>query len=276
MILNFTKMHGLGNDFVIIDAINQQFTLTEDICRHIADRRFGIGCDQILLVEPAKLPDTDFHFGIFNADGSEAGACGNGARCFAQFIRRKGLSKLQSVRVGTSTATIILRYLENHQIEVDMGMPSFDPATIPFVADQQADQYPLDIEGEQYAISAVSMGNPHAVLMVGDTDLAPVERLGPLIERHQRFPERTNVGFLQVISPNETKLRVFERGSGETLACGSGACAAVAAGRLLGLLEEEVVVHLRGGDLVIKWSDQGSTVLMRGPAETVYEGAIEI
>ncbi|MCG7997149.1 MAG: diaminopimelate epimerase [Candidatus Thiodiazotropha taylori] len=276
MILNFTKMHGLGNDFVVIDAVNQQFTLNEDICRHFADRRFGIGCDQILLVEPAKLPETDFHFRIFNADGSEAGACGNGARCFAQFIRRKGLSNLESVRVGTSTAVIILRYLEDNQIEVDMGEPSFDPATIPFVADQQADQYPLQINGEQYTICAVSMGNPHAVLMVGDTDLAPVERLGPLIERHERFPQRTNVGFLQVVSPSEVKLRVFERGSGETLACGSGACAAVAAGRLIGLLEEEVVVHLRGGDLVIKWSEQGSTILMRGPAETVYEGAIEI
>ncbi|MCG7983950.1 MAG: diaminopimelate epimerase [Candidatus Thiodiazotropha lotti] len=276
MMLNFTKMQGLGNDFVILDAINQQFTLNEAICRHIADRRFGIGCDQILLVEAAKSPDTDFHFGIFNADGSDAGACGNGARCFAQYIKRKGLCDLDSVRVGTSTSTIILRYLENNQIEVDMGEPSFEPATIPFIADQQADQYPLEVNGDQYNISAVSMGNPHAVLMVGDTDLAPVERLGPLIERHERFPQRTNVGFLQVISPCEVKLRVFERGSGETLACGSGACAAVAAGRLLGLLEEEVVVHLPGGDLVIKWGEQGSTVLMRGPAETVYEGAIEI
>ncbi|MEJ2619457.1 MAG: diaminopimelate epimerase [Candidatus Thiodiazotropha sp.] len=276
MKLNFTKMHGLGNDFVVVDAINQEFTLTSDICCHIADRRFGIGCDQILLVEPAKSPDTDFHFRIFNADGSEAGACGNGARCFAQFIKHNGLSESQTVRVSTSSTSIILRYVEDNQIEVDMGMPSFAPATIPFIADQQADQYPLEIKGDVYTICAVSMGNPHAVLMVTDTDLAPVEQLGPLIENHPRFPQRTNVSFLQIINSRETKLRVFERGCGETLACGSGACAAIVAAHRLGLLDEEVVVHLRGGDLVIKWSGPGSTVLMRGPAETVFEGAIEI
>jgi diaminopimelate epimerase len=276
MIVNFTKMHGLGNDFVVIDAINQKITLTESSCRHISDRRFGIGCDQILLVEPAKLPNTDFHYRIINADGSDAGACGNGARCFAHFVRQKQLCDLQTIRVGTSSGSIVLRHLENNLVEVDMGVPDFEPQNIPFIAEQKTEQYTLEAAGEQHTISAVSMGNPHAVMLVADSDFAPVEKLGPLIERHQRFPERTNVGFLQVVNPAEIKLRVFERGAGETLACGSGACAAVAVGRQLGLLDEKVIAHLRGGDLVIEWSGEDSTVLMRGPAETVYEGAIEI
>ena len=276
MILQFTKMHGLGNDFVIIDAVNQKASLSESSCRLIADRRFGIGCDQILLVEPAILPDTDFNFRIFNADGSEAGACGNGARCFAQFVRKQQLSDRQTLRVSTSSGTIVLTHLENGMVEVDMGEPQFEPKAIPFISEERSDQYTLDVNGEQHTISAVSMGNPHAVLIVEDTDLASVESLGPLIERHERFPERTNVGFLQVVNPGEVKLRVFERGVGETLACGSGACAAVAVGRQLGLLDEHVVVHLRGGDLVIKWTAEGRAVLMRGPAKTVYEGAIEL
>ncbi|MES9942766.1 MAG: diaminopimelate epimerase [Candidatus Thiodiazotropha sp. 6PLUC2] len=276
MILQFTKMHGLGNDFVIIDAVNQQASLSESSCRLIADRRFGIGCDQILLVEPAKLPNTDFHYRIFNADGSEAGACGNGARCFAKFVRRHKLSDQQTLRVSTSSGIIVLHHLDNGMVEVDMGEPQFEPQAIPFISDKRTDQYSLDVAGEEHTISAVSMGNPHAVLLVADCDFAPVESLGPLIERHERFPERTNVGFLQVVNPGEVRLRVFERGAGETLACGSGACAAVAVGRQLGLLEEQVVVHLPGGDLVIEWAAEGQTVLMRGPAETVYEGAIEL
>jgi diaminopimelate epimerase len=269
-------MHGLGNDFVVIDAINQNVSLSASSCRLIADRRFGIGCDQILLVESAKLPDTDFHYRIINADGTDAGACGNGARCFAQFVRKKQLCDLQTIRVGTSSGSILLHHLENNLVEVDMGSPNFEPQDIPFKAEQKSDQYTLEVAGQQHTISAVSMGNPHAVILTPDIDFAPVNKLGPLIERHQRFPERTNVGFLQVINPTEIKLRVFERGAGETLACGSGACAAVAVGRQLGLLDEKVIAHLRGGDLVIKWGGQGSTVLMRGPAETVYEGAIEI
>jgi diaminopimelate epimerase len=276
MKLNFTKMHGLGNDFVVIDAINQEFILNKDICCHIADRHFGIGCDQILLIEAAKLPDTDFHYRIINADGTDAGACGNGARCFAHFVRQKRLCDKETIRVGTSSGTIKLRYLMNNLVEVDMGAPHFEPGTIPFISEQQSEQYTIEVADEQQTISAVSMGNPHAVLLVADTEFAPVLSLGPLIERHQQFPQRTNVGFLQVIDPTEVKLRVYERGAGETLACGSGACAAVAVGRQLGLLEDKVIVHLRGGDLVIQWSGPGSNVYMRGPAETVFEGAIEI
>jgi diaminopimelate epimerase len=276
MKLNFTKMHGLGNDFVVIDAINQNVSLSESICRHISDRRFGIGCDQILLIEAAKLPDTDFHYGIINADGTDAGACGNGARCFAHFVRQKGLCNKQTIRVGTSSGTIVLRHLDNDLVEVDMGTPNFEPDAIPFISEQQSEQYTIELADEQQTISAVSMGNPHAVMLVADTEFAPVLSLGPLIERHQQFPQRTNVGFLQVINPTEVKLRVYERGTGETLACGSGACAAVAVGHQLGLLEDRVIVHLRGGDLVVQWSGPGSNVYLKGPAETVFEGAIEI
>ena len=276
MILNFTKMHGLGNDFVVIDTINQKVSLSEPTCRLISDRRFGVGCDQILLVEPARLPNTDFHYRIINADGSDAGACGNGARCFAHFVKNKNLSDLQTLRVGTSSGIIVLRHCENDLVEVDMGKPAFEPEAIPFVSQKKSKQYTLDVAGELLTISAVSMGNPHAVMLVTDTELAPVEQLGPLIERHERFPQRVNAGFLQVINQAEAKLRVFERGTGETLACGSGACAAVAVGRQLGLLGEQVTVHLRGGDLVVEWADEGQNVLMRGPAKTVYEGAIEL
>jgi diaminopimelate epimerase len=276
MKLNFTKMHGLGNDFVVIDAINQVVTLDKDIYCHLADRRFGIGCDQILLIEAAKLPDTDFHYRIINADGTDSGACGNGARCFAHFVRQKGLSDKDIIQVGTSSGAIVLRHLENNLVEVDMGAPHFEPSAIPFISDQQSEQYTIEVADGQQTISAVSMGNPHAVLLVADTELAPVLSLGPLIERHQQFPQRTNVGFLQVINPAEVNLRVYERGTGETLACGSGACAAVAIGKQLGLLEDKVNVHLRGGDLMVQWSGPGSSVYMRGPAETVFEGAIEI
>jgi diaminopimelate epimerase len=276
MILNFSKMQGLGNDFVILDAINQNIHLTKEACQHIADRRFGIGCDQILLIEPPIQSATDFHFRIINADGSEAGACGNGARCFAQFVRKQGLSDKDILHVTTCSGKITLRQLDDNLVEVDMGKPQFEPDKIPFITEQQSNQYKLEIEDEVYTISAVSMGNPHAVMIVEETERTPVEKLGPLIERHARFPERTNVGFLQILNPGEVNLRVYERGTGETLACGSGACAAVAVGRQLELLSEEVVVHLRGGDLVVKWTSKGQTVLMRGPAETVYEGAIEL
>jgi diaminopimelate epimerase len=269
-------MHGLGNDFVVIDGINQRVSLSEERCRRLADRRFGVGCDQILLVEPPREPQTDFHFRIFNADGSEAGACGNGARCFALFVRKQKLCEKQTIQVGTSGGVIVLQHLDNGMVEVDMGKPNFEPDQIPFKADQRSAQYTLEVDSEQITIGAVSMGNPHAVLQVADSDMAPVEKFGPLIEHHPRFPERTNTGFMQIISPGEIKLRVYERGAGETLACGSGACAAVAVGRQLGLLGEEVVTHLRGGDLVIKWSSEGRNVLMRGPAQSVYEGAIEL
>jgi diaminopimelate epimerase len=274
--MKFTKMHGLGNDFIVIDATQQKVALDEEICRKMAHRHFGIGCDQILLVEPPLQPNTDFNFRIFNADGTEAGACGNGARCFAHFVREKGLSKHERLRISTSADILELHLLETGQVEVDMGSPIFEPERIPFQAQQRSNTYSLEVDGEQLIIGSLSMGNPHAVLIVPDTTQAQVAHLGPAIENHHRFPERTNVGFMQIINRQEIKLRVYERGVGETLACGSGACAAVVSGRQRELLEEEVTVHLPGGDLVVKWHSEGQPVLMRGPAQTVYEGTIAL
>jgi diaminopimelate epimerase len=276
MNLRFTKMHGLGNDFVVIDAINQSVDLSDAQYRFIAERRFGIGCDQILLVEPPHLAGTDFHYRIINADGSEVEACGNGARCFARFVREKGLSRKQLIPVGTAAGPITLKHLEEGLIEVDMGIPELEPDLIPFDAPQRALTYPLEVDGATHEICAISMGNPHAVMLVASSADAPVAQLGPLIERHPRFPNRVNVGFMQIESRNEIRLRVYERGTGETLACGSGACAAVVAGRLLGQLDEQVRVHLPGGDLVIEWHSEGRSVSMRGTADTVYEGTIEL
>ncbi|MCU7808167.1 MAG: diaminopimelate epimerase [Candidatus Thiodiazotropha sp. (ex Semelilucina semeliformis)] len=276
MKLSFTKMHGLGNDFVVIDAIHQNIVLTNNQYRHIADRRFGVGCDQILLVESPKLPDTDFHYRIINADGSEVEACGNGARCFARFVREKGLSNEATISVGTLAGPITLKHLMDGLVEVDMGVPVLEPEQIPFIAPERSLTYPLEIDGVTHEISAVSMGNPHAVLRVPDVTDAPVEQLGPIIERHERFPQRVNAGFMQIDNPSEIHLRVFERGTGETLACGTGACAAVVAGVLLGQLNSVVQVHLPGGDLVIEWPSEDHSVLMRGAADTVYEGIIEL
>ncbi|MEW8681798.1 MAG: diaminopimelate epimerase [Candidatus Thiodiazotropha endolucinida] len=276
MRLHFTKMHGLGNDFVVIDAISQSIDLSPQTLQKLADRHFGIGCDQILLIEPPESADTDFYYRIYNADGSEVEACGNGARCFARFVKEKGLSTKSSIPVETLAGKISLRHLADGHVEVDMGAPIFEPASIPFTAPQQANTYLLDIDDQQVSLSAVSMGNPHAVLIVPSVDQADVATLGPLIENHPRFPQRTNVGFMQIDRTTEIRLRVFERGTGETLACGSGACAAVAAGRQLGLLDEEVLVHLPGGDLVVKWHSEGQPVLIEGPAEIVYEGTIDL
>ncbi|MEW7975070.1 MAG: diaminopimelate epimerase [Candidatus Thiodiazotropha endolucinida] len=276
MRLHFTKMHGLGNDFVVIDAISQSIDLSPQTLQKLADRHFGIGCDQILLIEPPESADTDFYYRIYNADGSEVEACGNGARCFARFVKEKGLSTKSSIPVETLAGKISLRHLADGHVEVDMGAPIFEPASIPFTAPQQANTYLLDIDDQQVSLSAVSMGNPHAVLIVPSVDQADVATLGPLIENHPRFPQRTNVGFMQIDRTTEIRLRVFERGTGETLACGSGACAAVAAGRRLGLLDEEVLVHLPGGDLVVKWHSEGQPVLVEGPAEIVYEGTIDL
>ncbi|MCU7907071.1 MAG: diaminopimelate epimerase [Candidatus Thiodiazotropha sp. (ex Epidulcina cf. delphinae)] len=276
MKLRFTKMHGLGNDFVVIDAINQSVNLSSRLCRFIADRHFGIGCDEILLIERPQLEGTDFHYRIFNRDGSEVEACGNGARCFARFVKEMGLSDKAIIPVGTTAGKISLKQMDNGMIEVDMGKPILSPQGIPFLAPQQALTYPLDITDETLTICAVSMGNPHAVLMIPSADEAPVARLGPMIENHPRFPNRANVGFMQIDSREEIHLRVYERGAGETLACGSGACAAVVAGRLLGLLDEQVRVHLRGGDLVVKWHSEGRPVFMQGSAKSVYEGTIDL
>lgn len=274
MLLRFTKMHGLGNDFVVIDQLTQRCKLLPQHIRKIADRRFGIGCDQVLVVEAPNDPDVDFLYRIFNADGSEVEQCGNGARCFAKYVRDKKLTGKKTIRVETRAGIIELTVTDDKQIRVDMGKPILAPATIPFLAEQQAVIYSLPVDGEHYDISAVSMGNPHAVLLVDDVDSAPVARLGPVLESHPHFPQRVNVGFMQVINPHEIKLRVYERGVGETLACGTGACAAVVAGQLRGLLSQQVTVHLPGGALSIYWAGGDHPVIMTGPATTVFEGQI--
>ena len=276
MILNFTKMQGLGNDFVVFDAIHQQVDLTGAQCRHIADRHFGVGCDQLLLVEPARMAGSDFHYRIFNADGSEVEQCGNGARCFARYVRDRGLTEKDVITVGTLSGIITLYLQEDGSVKVNMGVPELEPANIPFVAEQSAISYAIEVGAEILMLGAVSMGNPHAVLTVADVDTAQVERIGPLLERHPRFPHRVNVGFMQVCSPQKIRLRVFERGSGETLACGSGACAAVVSGRRQGLLSDTVEVSLAGGDLRIEWQGPGQPVWMSGPAIQVFDGAIEL
>ncbi len=276
MELDFTKMHGLGNDFVVINAIDQEVSLSFDQYRAIADRRFGIGCDQILLVEKPRDTSTDFFYRIVNADGSEVEQCGNGARCFARFVRDKGLSNLDEIAVGTTGGNIRLYIEEGGDVRVNMGAPVLEPNLIPFDAEARDISYTIEAGGEIHTIGAVSMGNPHAVLRVADVDTAPVEQLGPLLESHQRFPNRVNVGFMQVCSREHIRLRVFERGAGETLACGTGACAAVVAGQIQGLLDEQVSVRLPGGELVIKWQGGNEPVWMIGPAVSVYEGRIEI
>ena len=275
MKLRFTKMQGLGNDFVVFDGVRQRVTLSAEQCRFLADRRFGIGCDQILLVEPPRLAGTDFHYRIFNADGSEVEQCGNGARCFARFVRDQGLTDKTEIPVGTAAGPIHLFLEADGQARVNMGAPQFDPQRIPFLAATEADSYDLEVDGKTLRIGAVSMGNPHAVLRVNDLDQAPIARLGPLIECHPRFPRRVNAGFMQILDPGHIRLRVFERGTGETLACGTGACAAVAVGRRLGLLDEAVRVSLPGGDLRITWAGGAAPVWMTGPAVSVFEGEIE-
>lgn len=269
-------MQGLGNDFVVFDAINQRVDLTAGQYRMLADRHFGIGCDQILLIEPARLAHTDFHYRIFNADGSEVEQCGNGARCFARFVVDKGLSRKRQIPVGTAAGRIVLSLEADGQVRVDMGVPILEPALIPFHAGARALTYPLELPQETLTISAVSMGNPHAVLRVESVATAPVAQLGPQIERHAAFPQRVNVGFMQWIDRQHIQLRVYERGAGETLACGTGACAAVVAGRLRGLLDAQVEVGLPGGKLVIEWQGEDTPVLMSGPAEAVFEGIIEL
>ncbi len=269
-------MQGLGNDFVVIDGISQRVKLSTDKLKAIADRRFGIGCDQILLVEIPENPDMDFRYRIFNADGSEVENCGNGARCFAKFVRDRRLTGKSEIAVETSGGNLLLRMVDRDNVTVDMGAPQLIPAEIPFNAEQQAPTYPLLVDGNTYDISAVSMGNPHAVMVVDNTVTAAVDQLGPAIENHERFPARVNAGFMQIISRSEINLRVYERGSGETLACGTGACAAVVAGRLRGLLDSEVTVNLPGGSLNIIWAGEHDPVMMTGPAVTVFHGQVII
>lgn len=276
MMLNFTKMHGLGNDFVVIDAINQQVNLSAGQVRALADRHFGIGCDQLLLVEPATSPGTDFRYRIFNADGGEVGQCGNGARCFMQFVHEQGLTDSERITVETAGGTLELVRAADGQVTVNMGIPRLEPADIPFDAPARATHYGLDTGSATVEIAAVSMGNPHAVVRVDDIDAAPVAELGPLIERHPRFPQRVNAGFMQIMDAGTIRVRVYERGAGETLACGSGACAAVVAGRVWGQLNDTVKVILNGGELMVSWADQGAPVMMTGPATTVYQGQIDL
>jgi len=276
MQLKFTKMHGTGNDFVVIDLISQRCRLRPRDIRLIADRRFGVGCDQVLLVEAPGSPEVDFRYRIFNADGNEVEQCGNGARCFARFVREKKLTHKQVITVETACGIIKLRVRNRKTVEVNMGPPVFEPADIPFNAASRAASYPLQVEQESLEIGAVSMGNPHAVLRVDDVDTAPVERLGPLIEPHADFPQRVNVGFMQVVDEARIRLRVFERGVGETLACGTGACAAVVYGISRNWLQDTVTVELPGGKLSISWAGDGQPVIMTGPTAVVFEGSIRI
>ncbi len=276
MTLKFTKMHGAGNDFVVIDGVRQSVALTPDKLRFIADRHFGIGCDQILLVEKSLRHDADFRYRIFNADGGEVEQCGNGARCFVRFVHEKKLTSKKAIVVETKSGLISPRLEEDGRVTVNMGAPILEPARIPFVSDSDAAIQPLEVDGQSVQISAVSMGNPHAVQVVENVDNAPVERQGCLIERHPRFPNRVNVGFMQVVDRSHIKLRVYERGAGETLSCGTGACAAVVAGIRRGLLDDTVHVATRGGTLTIAWAGGEHPVLMTGPAITVFEGEINL
>lgn len=276
MKLAFTKMHGAGNDFVVIDLVRQAANISASTVRFMADRARGVGCDQVLLVEPPEHPEADFKYRIFNADGSEAGQCGNGARCFARFVREQRLTWKRELSVQAPGGLMGLRVEENGQIKADLGAPIFTPADIPFSAAAEALSYQLQVAEETLEISAVSMGNPHAVLQVEDCQNAPVSHLGPLIERHERFPERVNVGFMQIISRSEIRLRVYERGAGETLACGTGACAAAVAGIRAGQLDDSVTVHLPGGKLSVHWAGGQAPVWLGGPTATVFEGTIKL
>jgi len=285
MLLRFTKMHGLGNDFVVIDAVSQSVKITPELARKLGDRRFGVGCDQILVVEPPEQAEVDFRYRIFNQDGSEVEQCGNGARCFAKFVRDRRLTGKSTIQVETASGIIELQVQSDHQVRVNMGIPELEPSQIPFIAENKAITYPIEVaisandganNNKTLMISAVSMGNPHAVLQVEDTETAPVELLGPLLEQHARFPQQVNAGFMQIVSRNELNLRVYERGAGETLACGTGACAAVVAGQLQDLLDSPVTVNLPGGSLVIEWPGEGQSVIMTGPATTVFHGRIKL
>lgn len=276
MKLKFSKMHGLGNDFVVLDGVRQQVSLAPEQLRYLGDRHFGVGCDQILLVERPGQAGVDFRYRIFNADGGEVEQCGNGARCFVRFVHEQGLTGKREIRVETMKGLITLRLEGDGNVTVDMGIPRFSPAEIPFLHDDDVVIYNLDVADETLEISVVSMGNPHAVQVVDCVDQAPVGEHGPLIESHERFPQRVNAGFMQVVDKHAIRLRVYERGAGETLACGTGACAAVVAGIRRGLLESPVRVTTRGGDLTIAWGGEARPVMMTGPAVTVFSGEIEL
>lgn len=275
MKLKFTKMHGLGNDFIVLDGTIQKIELNRQQIRKLADRHFGIGFDQLLLIEKAEGA-ADFRYRIFNADGGEVEQCGNGARCFVRYVHDHGLTHKNEIRIETLSGVISPKLETNGNITVNMGKPIFEPQAIPFIAEKREPTYSLEVQDRLITISVLSMGNPHAVLVVQDVDTAPVETEGALIETHSCFPKKVNVGFMQIVDRNHIKLRVFERGAGETLACGTGACAAVVAGINLGLLDRQVVVSTRGGELTIRWPGDDEPVWMTGPAETVFEGEINL
>lgn len=274
--LKFTKMEGAGNDFVVVDATQRPVRLTPEQIRALADRHFGVGFDQLLAIEPPRTPGTDFYYRIFNADGSEVSQCGNGARCFVRYVHDRSLTHKKSIRVETASGVIEPRLEPDGRITVDMGVPAFEPASIPFVAPARATRYQIDVNGESVEIGAVSMGNPHVVQLVADADAAPVTTQGPLIEKHPRFPEGVNAGYMQVTNRHTIRLRVWERGAGETLSCGTGACAAFVVGTAWGVLDSPVAVQTRGGTLSIAWDGEGINVLMTGPARSVFDGEIDI
>ncbi|WP_281914952.1 diaminopimelate epimerase [Caldimonas thermodepolymerans] len=283
MKLRFTKMQGAGNDFVVLDATRASLDLSPGQYRHLADRRFGIGADQILIVGPSPAPGVDFSYRIVNADGGEVEQCGNGARCFAKFVHERGLTDKRAIRVQTLSGVIEPSLQDDGRVTVDMGEPVFEPGRVPFDAQGLVPrpvgdhvQWPLELDGTTVYVAVASMGNPHAVQRVDDVDTAPVAQQGPMIESHPRFPRRVNAGFMQVVARGHIRLRVHERGAGETLACGTGACAAVACGIRLGWLDARVDVDTRGGRLTIEWAGPGHTVRMTGPAVTVFEGEIEL
>ena len=276
MLIDFSKMHGLGNDFMVVDGVTQKVFYNNDVIKKLADRHFGIGFDQLLLVEPPYDPELDFHYRIFNADGSEVEQCGNGARCFARFVRLKGLINRDRIAVSTARGRISLQLEGENQVTVNMGVPQFEPGKIPFRAQKAEKTYLLRAQEHTVMCGGVSMGNPPCVIEVPSVADAPVETLGAIMERHERFPERVNVGFMEMVNATEIRLRVFERGVGETRACGTGGCAAAAIGRRQGELKERVTVSLPGGKLTIAWKGPGQPVYMTGPAEHVFDGQIEL
>ena len=278
MLLRFTKMHGLGNDFMMVDLVSQRAHIYPDTIRKLADRRTGIGFDQLLTVSPPDDPNADFRYTIFNADGSQAEQCGNGARCFLRFVRDQGLTTKSFLRLQTISGQISCRLEKDGNITVNMGTPILQPASIPFIADSQQILYELEQphSAEVTTASVVNVGNPHAVISVKDLDNAPIVSLGPIIESHERFPEKVNVGFMQILSRKQIRLRVYERGVGETQACGSGACAAIVAGRLQGLLDEHIEVELPGGKLELRWAGENAPIMMKGPARRIYEGRLKL
>ena len=276
MKLKFAKMHGQGNDFVVFDGVRREVALSAVQVRAIANRHFGIGCDQLLVVEKPSSPENDFRYRIWNADGGEVEQCGNGARCFARFVLDESLTAKREIRVETASGLIVPRVEPNGQVTVDMGAPRFEPREIPFDAASMQLTYRLDVSGDAVEVCVVSMGNPHAVQVVPDVERAPVTTQGPVLEHHRAFPRRVNAGYMQVVARDRIRLRVWERGAGETLACGTGACAAVVAGIRLGLLDTSVRVSTRGGDLAIRWPTATSPVMMTGDAVRVFDGEIEL